>query len=706
MRFLTILSNPKLYNWILRIKESSANGKWQEVIYGYSEVKRAGAEAADYSLLLPLVIKAYSNLSCGHGKSFHACLVKQGYESYTSVGNSILDFYSKYGDLNAAVTAFRCMTKADSISWNIVIHGHLTRGSFEEGLEWFTCARISGFDPNISILVLVIQACHFLQLKQQLSKLHAYLIHSGFYAISSVQNSLLGAYVDAGMQFARQLFDEMRVKDVIAWSVLINGYVQREESQVGLAVFREMVMLPSIKPDGVTIVSVLKGCANLAYISMGRLVHVLVICRGLVGDTFVQNSLIDMYSRCNDADSAFKVFCEISQRNNVSWNSMLSGFVLNQNYVEALSLITSMQKDGPRADEATLVSVLKICKYFELPSQCKSVHCTILRRGFDSNAMLLNSIIDAYAKSDLVELAWEVFARTRRKDVTLWSTMIAGFGRCGRPDEAIAVFREMSNAREMPNSITIVNLLEACSISADLKRSQWAHGVAVRRGMGVEVGIGTAIVDLYAKCGNIKASRKWFDQIPHKNVVTWSAMVAAYGMNGLPHEALALVAEMKLQGVKPNAVTALSVLCACSHGGLVEEGLSFFRSMVEEDGIEPGVEHYSCVVDLLGRAGELNNAMEVIKMMGGNASAWSSVLSACRSQGNSKLGEGAISRVTELEPLSWANYMVASGMYGGEGKWVDAGRMRMVAKERGVKVVSGYSLVHICDKAHFSSQSG
>jgi pentatricopeptide repeat protein len=291
----------------------------------------------------------------------------------------------------------------------------------------------------------------------------------------------------------------------------------------------------------------------------------------------------------------------------------------------------------------------------------------------------------------------------RRRDVVSWSTMISGFAHCGKPDEAIAVYQEMDRDLVKPNVITIINLLEACSVTAELKRSKWAHGVAIRQGFASEVTVGTAVVDMYSKCGEILASRRAFDQLALKNIVTWSAMIAAYGMNGLAHEALALFAEMKRHGLKPNPVTTLSVLAACSHGGLVEEGLSLFKSMVQELGLEPGFEHYSCMVDMLGRAGKLDTAIEVIKAMPDNlkngASIWGSLLSACRSYGLTELGKEAISRVLELEPSNSAGYLVASSMYAADGLWDDAARIRVLAKEKGVKVVAGYSLVHIDNKA-------
>lgn len=701
MRLFTIHLSQQLSNWNLRLKELSSLGKWQEVLCHFRGMKNAGVQLIDPSVF-HCILKACSNLSFTYGKSIQGELIKKGFDSYTSIGNSTMDFYMKYGYTDAALSVFNCMSK-DSVSWNIMVYGKLDQGSSGEGLWWFKKARLARFEPNTSTLVLAIQACRGLGAKYEGLKVHGYVIQGGFLAIPSVRNSLLSMYAEDDMGSARNLFDEMSDRDVISWSVMIGGYVHGEEALVAIKMFRKMISEVGIEPDGLTMVSVLKACVDSGDITMGSLVHGMVTCRGLDYDMFVGNSIIDMYSKCSDADSAFKVFKEMPRRNNVSWNSIVSGLVLNERHFEALSLFKSMGNDGIEADAVSLVSILQTCKHFVDPLQCKSLHCVMIKRGYESNEMVLNSLIDAYAKCSLIELARKLFDGMKRRDVVSWSTMISGFTHCGMPDEAIAVFLDMSQAKESPNLITIINVLEACSVLAKLKTSKWAHAISIRRLVAAEVAVGTAIVDMYSKCGAIEVSRRAFDQILKKNVVSWSAMIAGYGMNGLAHKALSLLTEMKLHGIKPNAVTALCVLSACSHGGLIEEGLSFFNSMVEDHGLEAGLEHYSCIVDMLGRAGKLNTAMEFIKKipegLKAGANVWGALLSACRSYRNSELGAEAASRVLELEPSISTGYLLASSLYAAGGLWGDAANMRRLVKERGVKVVAGYSLVHVGDQA-------
>ncbi|KAL8483087.1 hypothetical protein ACS0TY_025948 [Phlomoides rotata] len=703
MRFPIISSGTNLQNLCHNIKESSSSGRWKEVFSHYREIKNAGLQHIDHAILSH-VLKACIFLSFGLGKSIHASVIKQGFESFGSVGNSVMDFYAKSGALGSALGIFNYMYTKDSVSWNIILHGHLGRGLSEEGFDLFTQARAVGFEPNVSTLVLMIQAYRSLRAYNDGQKFHGYLIQSGSVSHTSVHNSLLGMYTDFKMEYARNLFDEMYDKDVISWSVMISGYVHIDDNVIALELFKKMVSEFGVEPDGQTMVSVLKGCTNLVDIGIGKLIHGFIVLRGLNYDVFVGNTLVDLYCKCGDVDSAILAFQEIPERNIVSWNSLLSGFVHNEKHDEALALFASMRQSGVDVDEVTLVNLLLLCKVLGDLRQCKLIHSRIIRRGFQSNELAMNSLIDTYAKCDQINHSWKLFCQIKRLDIVTWSTMIAAFTYCGLPDEAISLYHEMRLSQEKPNSVTLLNLLEACGLSADIVRSKCAHGIAIRMGLASHVAIGTAILDMYSKCGDIEASRRAFDQISVQNVVSWSAMIAAHGLNGLPHKALALLSEMEALGVKPNPVTTLSVLSACCHGGLVEEGLSLFKHLANKHESELKLEHYSCLVDLLARAGNLDDAFQLIKSIPGamkpGASAWGALLSACRTYEDRKLTEGALSQVLELEPLSSAGYLLASNTYAVKGSWIDASGMRCLMKERGVKVVAGYSLVHVSNKVY------
>ncbi|XP_010530957.1 PREDICTED: pentatricopeptide repeat-containing protein At2g17210 isoform X2 [Tarenaya hassleriana] len=691
----------KLSSWHSMIKQASIHGKWREVLSGYCEMQRSGHRLDD-PFTLPVVLKACAKLSwLFHGRCIHGSLIKRGLDSSISVGNSIADFYIKCEDLSSAIREFDSMRWRDSVTWNIIVFGLLDRGFAEEGLWWFSKSRAWGFEPNVSSIILVIHAFRNLGRHLDGEKIYGYVIRSGFMNIPSVQNSILSMYAEFDCtESARNLFDEMSERDVISWSVMIGSYVRNQDPLIGLQFFQKMVHEGETEPDGVTVTTVLKACAVMEDIEFGRSVHGFVIRKGLgFADEFVGNSLIDMYSKSGDIDSASRVFHEMSDRNIVSWNSILSGFVRNERYNEALLLYRMMERVAIDGDEATLVSLLQVCKFLELPLQIKSIHCVIIRYGYETNEQLSSSLIDSYTNFNLVDQARILFDAMTCKDVVSWSTMISGFARSGRPDEAISIFRRMG---DIPNAITVTNLLDACSVTADLRISKWAHGIAVRRGFTtVNASVATALVDAYAKCGSIDIAKRAFNQIPTKNVVSWTALISAYAMNGLPDQALAALDEMKQHGVAPNSITYLSALSACSHGGLIEQGLGIFHSMIQDHGkVKPWMSpHYSCIVDMLSRAGEVEKALEFVKNLpedvNAGVSTWGAVLSGCRSHGRSEITSEVVTEVLELEPSCSSGYLLASKAFAAEKLWDNAATMRRLVKQRRVRVVAGYSMVHV-----------
>ncbi|KAG1361073.1 pentatricopeptide repeat-containing protein [Cocos nucifera] len=700
----TLLSCPKLVNRDLLLRESASRKQWQGVLLHYHKIKQAALPP--HPDIVPPIFKACAILqSVKEGISIHADVIKMGFESYTSIGNTIMSFYIKCGMTNSAMSLFDDMMNKDSVSWNVIIHGFLSHGDFEAGLSLFNQAKVSNFEPNVSTLVLVTQACWKLDAIEEGWTVHGIVVKNGFSKDAAVQNSMLCMYAKCReLESARRVFDEMSERDVISWSALISGYAQSGEAAGALQLFEEMSNGGTIDVDGLAVVSVLQACGGVGDIKKGRSIHGHLIRRGFEADLFVGNSLIDMYSKCHDVDSATMAFNLMPRKNTVSWNSILAGLVHNEKYMEAWLLFDSVRRTGFEIDEVTLVTLLQLCKKLGRAFWCKCIHAMVIRRQFASHELLLNSLLDAYAKCDLMELALELFRRMKKHNVISWSVIMAGSTQCAKPDEAVAFFSEMQLAGEKPNSITILSLFEACAVSAELKLSKCAHGVAIRNCLVDDLVVDTTLLDMYAKCGDLNASKKVFQRMPVRSVSSWNAMIGALGMNGRACEALATLHEMESDNVKPNGVTMLAVLSACSHGGLVVEGFSCYQRMLRDPLLQPRLEHYSCVVDMLGRAGDLEGALEVIKSipdgLEAGPAAWGALLSACRSHGNYELGRWAASRVLELEPFNSAGYLLTSSMYAKGGSITRSAKIRSLMKEKGVRIMGGYSMLHVGQKAH------
>lgn len=483
--------------------------------------------------------------------------------------------------------------------------------------------------------------------------------------------------------------------------------------------------------------AVFKACAQLGLSDAGRPLHCLAIKRGVSSSSFVQSALINFYSKTGDLGSARRVFSaipvkdpvtynslisgyskagdvaaarrlfdEMAERTVVSWNSMISCYAHNGDPVEGLKLFERMLSEGGGAvvpTETTLVTALSICaKLGDLASGLKVMNL-IKDHNLRRDLIVSTAILEMYVKCGAVDEARHEFDAMDRRDVVAWSAMIAGYAQNGRPEEALQLFQQMSSQNVQPNEVTLVSVLSACGQLGSVEAGEDIGNYVEARGLAAGVYVGSALVDMNAKCGNIQRARRIFDEMPEKDVVTWNSMIAGLAFNGLSAEALDMFRRMKdAAGVEPNEVTFVGLLTACTHGGLVEEGLAIFDSMKADHHVAPSVEHCACVVDLLCKSGRLEEAFDFVAEMEvePNVVIWGTLLSACRLRGNVELAELCAKRLLVLEPDNSANYVVLSNLYAGAGRWADALTTRGAMKEKRVQKTAAYSWVEVDDSVH------
>ncbi|KAK9690507.1 hypothetical protein RND81_09G133100 [Saponaria officinalis] len=495
--------------------------------------------------------------------------------------------------------------------------------------------------------------------------------------------------------------------NVYSWNSVIAELARGGDSVEALRAFSSMRKL-SLLPNRSTFPCTIKACSALSDVVSGRQTHQQAIVFGFGFDVFVTSALVDMYSKCGELWDAYKVFDEIPLRNVVSWTSMIAGFVQNHAPYEALGVFKDFLAEesvgeGVCVDSIALGSVLSACARVSDKFLTEQVHGFSIKRGFDGFTAVGNTLVDAYAKCGEVGLSKMVFHGLVEKDGISWNSIIAVLAQNGLSSEAMDVFREMVfGSRVRFNDVTLSAVLLACSHAGALLLGRCIHDQVVKMGLEQNVYIGTSIVDMYCKCGRVSMARKAFDRMNYRNVKSWSAMIAGYGMHGYPREALNVFYDMKKAGVRPNYITFVSVLAACSHAGLVDEGWDCFTSMKKEFSVEPGVEHYSCMVDLLGRAGFVGKAYDLIKEMKVDPDfvIWGSLLAGCRMHKNLELAELSARKLFELDPSNCGYYVLLSNMYADAGRWDDVERMRIFMKNHGLVKPPGFSLVEIKGKVH------
>ncbi|XP_057982590.1 pentatricopeptide repeat-containing protein At3g26782, mitochondrial [Malania oleifera] len=498
--------------------------------------------------------------------------------------------------------------------------------------------------------------------------------------------------------------------NVSSWNSVIAELARAGDSVEALRAFSSMRRL-SLNPDRSTFPCAIKSCSALFDLRSGRQAHQQALIFGFESDVFVSSALVDMYSKCGELEDARTLFDEIPQRNVVSWTSMIAGYTQNGSAQDAILLFKEFLIEesgrcgelGVCIDSIAMVSVLSACSHVSGKSITEGVHGFLVKSGFEEDLGVGNTLMDAYAKCDEIGVSRKVFDGMTDRDVVSWNSMIAVYAQNGLSTESLEVFHLMLKNREVYyNEVTLSAVLLACSHSGFLQVGKCIHDQVIKLGLEENVFVGTSIVDMYCKCGRVEKARKAFDRVKDKNVKSWTAMVAGYGMHGHAKEALAVFYDMIRFGVKPNYITFVSVLAACSHAGMLEEGWHWFKAMNHEFDIEPGVEHYGCMVDLLGRAGFLNDAYDLIKEMKVKPDfvIWGSLLGACRIYKNVELGEISARKLFELDPNNCGYYVLLSNMYADAGRWNDVERMRIFMKNHRLVKPPGFSLVEAKGRVH------
>ncbi|XXG75313.1 hypothetical protein AAC387_Pa07g3845 [Persea americana] len=463
-------------------------------------------------------------------------------------------------------------------------------------------------------------------------------------------------------------------------------------------------------PSQQTYELLLLACTNHRSLSYAAAVHKHLIDDGFDQDPFLATKLINMYSQLDCLDEARRVFQKTQEKTIFLWNALVRALTLAGEGAEAIALYQEMIRIGVACDRFTYPHVLKACVVSSPSSSIsvfhvgKAIHTHILRRGFETQVHVATTLVDFYSKFGLVSYARRVFDGMPEKNVVSWSAMIGCYAKNSRPCEALELFHEMMEevGDDYPNSVTMVGLLQACAALSALGQGKVLHAYILRKGLDAIVSVVNALVTMYVKCGSLEAARQIFDQMCRKDVVSWNSMISGYGIHGFGREAIRLFEEMMGAGVEPNVITFVSVLEACSHVGLVEEGKGLFECMVRKYRIFPSVEHYACMVDLLGRAGQLDEAAKIIEMMRiePDPIVWSSLLGACRIHGNVELAERASIRLFELEPLNAGNYVLLADIYSEARMWDDVDRVKKLLEARGLRKVPGCSWIEVKKKIY------
>ncbi|KAF5470648.1 hypothetical protein F2P56_011148 [Juglans regia] len=554
---------------------------------------------------------------------------------------------------------------------------------------------------DYSMYMKMLQVCMDAKAERCGRLIHNQLITSGFDSNVHLNTKLIIFYSKFGhMDTARNLFDKMRDRNLVSWTAMISGFTQNGYYENALMMFSAMRGV-GVKANQFTYASVLKACTSMRCLEVGMQVHGCIHKSRFVDNLFVQSALVDLHSKCGEMEDACKCFEMMAERDVVSWNAMIGGYAVQGFADESFQMFRSMMREGLIPDGFTLGSVLRACATHSSLMKINQTHGLIIHLGFGSQNALIGSLIGAYAKCGRVGSAYHLYKSLPTKDIISCTSLIVGFAHeANHSGDALRLFKEVIQMHIEMDEVIFCSMLNICANISSLSFGRQVHAVVSKVQSCYDVAMGNALVDMYAKCGGIEDAKHAFDEMEEKNVISWTSLIAGYGKHGFGHKAFALYKMMEHEGLRPNDVTFLTLLFACSHSGLTGEGSECFNSMVKEYNILPKPEHLSCIIDLFARGGQLEEAYNLICEMKikPTASIWGAILGASSTYYNLSIGEIAAINLFKMDPKNSVNYVVLASLYAACGQWDNASKMWNLVKDRGLKKDPGYSLLQATKK--------
>ncbi|XP_022148834.1 pentatricopeptide repeat-containing protein At2g33680-like [Momordica charantia] len=677
---------------------------YSEAILLFMEMQKAGFTPSSRTIVA-LLLACAEMLKLKLGREIHAYCLRNGlFDMDAHVGTALIGFYMRF---DAAVShhVFSLMVVRNVVSWNAIITGYLDIGDYTKALKLFISMLLEGIKFDAVTMLVVIQACAESGSLQLGKQLHQLAIKFNLVDDLFIINSLLKMYSDNGsLESSCLLFNAVPTFDAALWNSMISAYIAFGLYAEAIAMFIKMRSEGS-KEDDRTVVIMLSLCEGLSDgLKQGRCLHAHALKIGMELEVILGNALLSMYVEHHQIDAAQKVFDQMRDLDVISWNTLILAFAQSKFRAKAFELFQMMCESETKFNSYTLISLLASCKDGNDLRFGQSIHGLAIKYGLEINTSLNTSLTEMYINCGDEGSATNLFSRCPHRDLISWNSLISSYLKNDNAGKALLLFNHMISELE-PNSVTVINILTSCTQLAHLPLGQCLHAYTTRREefLELDASLANAFITMYARCGKIQYAEKIFNTLQARNIVSWNAMIAGYCLHGRGHDSILVFSQMLDDCFKPNNVSFVSVLSACSHSGLTETGLQLFDSMVRDFGITPELAHYGCMVDLLGRRGHLAEAVGFINSMPiePDASIWRALLSSCQVKSNKKLVEIIFGKLVELEPTNPGNYVLLSNIYAAAGLWSEVAEIRKWLRDKGLGKPPGTSWIVIGSQVHY-----
>lgn len=655
---------------------------------------------------LSSVLSSCSSLGIfSSGSQLQSYMIKNGFERNGILASSLIDLYSARGFIREAYELFKNVDNADTLLWTTIINAYIQAQNWKRSLQLYGDMIRAGVVPNEYTFVKLLSASSFLGLYYG-KLIHSQVIVWGVKTALVLKTALVDMYCKCEeMDYALKVSKQTHERDVFLWTAIIAGFIRKMDFTKAFAAFTEM-LCSDVVPTNYTYSGILNACSSILELELGEQIHARVLMAGLENDVSVGNALVDMYMKCSyTVENALRIFKEISSPNVISWTSLVSGLAGHGFQEESLKAFEEMISVGVQPNSFTLSSILWICSSVNSPSWTRELHGYIIKKNADQDIVMGNALVDAYAGLGMVGDAQRVIKMMAKRDVITYTGIATRINQIGYHETALSIISHMLDDNIKMDGYSLATFLSASASLGAMEPGKQLHCSSLKSGLDSWISVSNGIVDLYGKCGCTDDAVKAFWEIGQPDVASWNCLMFALASNGHISLSLSAFEDMLLAGIRPDTITFLLLLFACSHGGLVDLGLDHFQNMKERHNIEPQLDHYVCKVDLLGRAGRLEEAVGVIESMPfqPNALIYKTLLGGCRLHGNIPLGEDMARRSLELEPSDPTIYVLLANMYEDFGKPELGDKTRRLMRENGLRKTPGQSWMEVRNKVHLFS---
>ncbi|XAR69582.1 hypothetical protein NMG60_11001232 [Bertholletia excelsa] len=615
--------------------------------------------------------------------------------------NSRLKELVKTGHLNGARQLFDGLRHRDVVTWTTIISGYVKACDSLEALSLFS--RLYS-EPNLRVdpfvLSVALKACGVNLNLIYGELLHGYSLKTGLMNSVFVGSALLDMYTKNNrIREGRRVFVEMPLKNVVCWTAIITGLVHSGYNNEGLRCFSEMGRVGE-EYDSYTFAIALKACADMGALNYGREIHAQAIKKGFDISSYVANVLATVYNKCGKLEYGFSLFERMRTKDVVSWTTIITTYVQMGREENAISAFGKMRDSEVCPNEYTFAAVISGCANLGRLKWGEQLHAHVLCIGLVASLSVANSVMTMYSRCGHLNYASMVFHGMMRRDIISWSTIIAGYAQGGCGEEAFKFLSWMRREGPKPTEFALASVLSVCGNMAILEQGKQLHAHVLSIGLEHRAMIRSALINMYSKCGSIVEASRIFNGKEKDDIVSWTAMINGYAEHGHSEEAIQLFEQIPKVGLRPDPVTFIGVLTACSHAGLVDLGFHYFNLMSQEYGIKPSKEHYGCMIDLLCRAGRLSDAENMIRSMPYKRDdvVWSTLLRACREHGDIDCGRRTAEKILELDPNCAGTHITLAHIYAAKGRWREAADLRKLMKSKGIIKEPGWSWIKIQDR--------